>query len=178
MDDYKTLRVAANGTAAKVLIDRLELAELLQEFDCARLDGALRPAKGQYSDEFEEAWSHYPKRPGNSKAAAYKAWKSRIKAGAKPEAMINGVIAYAAYCKAERTEPQYIKRPETFFGPGEHYMADWKPMRRAADRAVGPLLRAVPDLDEVRQRSTEEAKRLLGGARRAGDDDAAEMVQT
>lgn len=81
----------------------------------------------EYSDVFEFAWAIYPKRPGANKKETYKAWNARLKAGASVEAMTNGVKRYAAFCKAQNTEPQYIKQAATFFGPSEHYLSDWKP---------------------------------------------------
>lgn len=85
-----------------------------------------------YSDEFEEAWAIYPSRPGASKKESFKAWNARLKAGVDVDELIAGVKRYAAYCKAMLTEPQYIKQPTTFFGPGEHYRADWTPSPRAS----------------------------------------------
>lgn len=75
---------------------------------------------------FEQVWAAYPDRPGKSKAASLKAWSARIKAGCTPREMMAGVIAYAAYCKASRTEPGYIKQPATFFGPDLHFRSEWK----------------------------------------------------
>ena len=80
---------------------------------------------------FDVAWAEYPKRPGANKSTARKAWDARIKAGVSPEVLIDGARAYAAYCTASGTEPQYIKQAATFFGPGEHYLADWTPMKKA-----------------------------------------------
>ncbi|AFN39091.1 replication initiation protein [Burkholderia phage BcepMigl] len=74
---------------------------------------------------FEEAWLLYPKRPNNSKAAALKAWNARIKAGVDPTRMIEGVKRYAAFCAANKTEPQYIKQASTFFGPDLHFDSDY-----------------------------------------------------
>jgi hypothetical protein len=55
-----------------------------------------RSSKENYSNEFEQAWQAYPKRAGgNSKAAAWKAWKARIKDGVNTEAMLAGVNRYA-----------------------------------------------------------------------------------
>ena len=79
----------------------------------------------KYSAEFEAAWSRYPKRPGASKHDACKAWNARLKAGVTADVLIDGVGRYAAYCIACKTEPGFIKQPATFFGPGEHYLADW-----------------------------------------------------
>jgi hypothetical protein len=80
---------------------------------------------GTYPPEFEEAWQAYPQRPGASKKDAHKAWAARIKAGADHTVILQGVIRYAEFCRASGTEPRYIKQPTTFFGPGEHYLADW-----------------------------------------------------
>lgn len=78
-----------------------------------------------YTDEFEEAWTAYPSRPGASKKETFKAWNARLKAGVEVESLIAGVRRYAAYCRDMKTDPQYIKQPATFFGPDEHYKANW-----------------------------------------------------
>lgn len=75
---------------------------------------------------FLQAWDTYPSRPGNSRADALKAWQARIKAGADPQAMLDGVRRYADYCVVAQVEPRYVKQAATFFGPGEHYLAEWK----------------------------------------------------
>lgn len=82
-------------------------------------------ASTESSADFEEAWKLYPKRPNNSKAAALKAWNARIKAGVTPARMIEGVKRYAAFCAANKTEPQYIKQAATFFGPDLHFDSDY-----------------------------------------------------
>lgn len=89
-------------------------------------------AGGKYPEDFEQAWTLYPPRPGASKAASLKAWKARIKSGVRPQALIDGVRRYAAYCAACQTEPSYIKQPATFFGPDRHYESDWTPPARAS----------------------------------------------
>ena len=49
---------------------------------CGKASSQNRSSKENYSNEFEQAWQAYPKRAGgNSKAAAWKAWKARIKDG-------------------------------------------------------------------------------------------------
>lgn len=77
------------------------------------------------SATFVEAWAVYPKRPGNSKAEALRQWNARVKAGASEHDMLAGTKAYAAYCKAMKTEPRYVKLAETFFGRSKHYESDW-----------------------------------------------------
>jgi hypothetical protein len=52
--------------------------------------------------------------------------------------MLAGVQAYAAYVVAMGTEPQYIKSPETFFGPGRHWASDWTPPARASPQPGQP----------------------------------------
>jgi hypothetical protein len=79
-----------------------------------------------YTAEFEAVWASYPKRPGNSKADAFKAWNARLTAGATVEQLADGTSRYAAYCDAsDKTGTEYVKLAATFFGPGEHYLADW-----------------------------------------------------
>jgi hypothetical protein len=90
-------------------------------------------------ENFIEAYSLYPSRPGSSKATALKAWKARIASGVDPEAIIAGVKRYAAYVRAAGTEPNFIKMPATFFGPDQHYLSDWTPPpSRASPTAAVP----------------------------------------
>ncbi|EOH1345009.1 hypothetical protein [Citrobacter freundii] len=87
-----------------------------------------RSAKQDYSPEFETTWQAYPKRAGgNSKAAAYKAWKARLKDGVKPEDMLAGVKRYAAYVKVTgNAGTQFVKQAATFFGPDRHFEEAWQ----------------------------------------------------
>ncbi|MBE4892645.1 helix-turn-helix domain-containing protein [Enterobacter cloacae complex sp. P16RS2] len=88
----------------------------------------VRSAKQDYSPEFETAWQAYPKRAGgNSKAAAWKAWKARIKDGVTGEAMLAGVTRYAGYVRATgNAGTQYVKQAATFFGPDRHFEESWQ----------------------------------------------------
>lgn len=88
----------------------------------------VRSAKQDYSPEFETAWQAYQKRAGgNSKAAAYKAWKARLKDGVKPEDMLAGVKRYAAYVKVTgNAGTQFVKQAATFFGPDRHFEEAWQ----------------------------------------------------
>lgn len=84
--------------------------------------------KGVLENEvFAEAWAAYPKRDGgNSKADALKAWNARVKAGVLPEAMLAGVLRYAAHCKSRQmVGTRFVKQGATFFGPGAHYDEEW-----------------------------------------------------
>ncbi|HFI5643920.1 TPA: hypothetical protein ACGQVP_004927 [Raoultella planticola] len=87
-----------------------------------------RPAKQDYSPEFETAWDAYPKRAGgNSKAGAFKAWKARLKDGVEPGDMLAGVKRYAAYVRATGSVgTQFVKQAATFFGPDRHFDESWQ----------------------------------------------------
>ncbi|WP_258114544.1 helix-turn-helix domain-containing protein [Escherichia coli] len=87
-----------------------------------------RSARQEYSPEFEQAWQEYPKRAGgNSKSAAFKAWKARLREGIKPEAMLDGVKRYAAWVRATgNTGTQFVKQAATFFGPDRHFEDFWQ----------------------------------------------------
>lgn len=102
-----------------------------------------RPAKQDYSPEFEKAWQAYPKRAGgNSKAAAFKAWNSRLKDGVKPEVMLAGVKRYAAYARATGSAgTQYVKQAVSFFGPDRHFEESWQAPSAPAGGHNGTIAR-------------------------------------
>lgn len=76
-------------------------------------------------EEFEKAWNAFPKRPGASKVEALKAWTAQVEAGALPADMAAGAQRYAAHCAAAKTESKFFFKPAKFFGPEQHYTADW-----------------------------------------------------
>lgn len=90
-----------------------------------------------YSPEFQAAWDSYPRRTGQSKSEAFKAWKARIQDGTTPEQMQAGATRYAAYCESNHTEARFVKHAATFFGPDRHFLNDWTPEVRAQNSLVG-----------------------------------------
>lgn len=74
---------------------------------------------------FNTAMAHYPKRPGNSRARALRAWQARVNEGESPERLLEGVRAYAGYVEREHTPPRFIKLAATFFGPDKPYLDDY-----------------------------------------------------
>ncbi|ENF6040759.1 helix-turn-helix domain-containing protein [Citrobacter amalonaticus] len=100
-----------------------------------------RSSKENYSNEFEQAWQAYPKRAGgNSKSAAWKAWKARIKDGVTTEAMLAGVSRYAGYVRATGSEgTQFVKQAATFFGPDRHFEEAWQPPAGKTNVRTGML---------------------------------------
>jgi len=79
----------------------------------------------EFSEGFLQAWELYPKRSGNSKKDSYKQWKARLRSGCTENEMIEGVKRYSNYVYAMRTEQQFIKQSQTFFGVGEHFKTQW-----------------------------------------------------
>ncbi|MBG4422251.1 hypothetical protein I5F55_28480 [Pseudomonas aeruginosa] len=79
--------------------------------------------RSEYSEEFNRFWSEYPRRHRSvTKKPAWKAWKARLRAGVKPEELIQAAKNYHALMSAERrVGTQYVRRPETFIGPDEHW---------------------------------------------------------
>lgn len=74
---------------------------------------------------FARAWALFSGVPNNSKQAAVRAWNARIKEGVDPEVLVAGAERYITYCRALKTEPRFIKRTATFFGPDKHYESDY-----------------------------------------------------
>ncbi|MBO9680936.1 MAG: hypothetical protein J7556_22140 [Acidovorax sp.] len=141
----------AQGNAASVsepLVGALPREEKRREETSPAGDVANSPGAGRgkagYPAEFESAWQAYPERPGDSKANAHRAWAARRKEGVAAEVLRDGARRYAAFCRASATDPQYVKQAATFFGPGEHYLADWAPVARAVP-AAHPSRRDVRD---------------------------------
>lgn len=153
--DFSELREAASDGRPH-LCWVADVHAALDELESLR--AKVKPAKPSgYTDDFEDALAAYPPRPGSSKAMAFKAWNARLAAGATTIEMIAGTRRYAAYCAAERTEPSYIKMPATFYGPGEHFSADWTVAKAAPSGRSGKF----DPLAHVNQ-----------GRAQKGDDDA------
>lgn len=96
----------------------------------------VKAKPGAWSEDFEAIWPLYPRKPGMSKADALKAFSARVNEGVSIDDLQAGVQAYAAYVLAARTEPKYIKSPETFFGPGRHWESDWRPPAQVSGRTA------------------------------------------
>lgn len=76
--------------------------------------------KPDYSADFEQFWSIYPRR--EEKRGAFKQWSARTKGGALPDQLIAAALNYAT--ASEGTETCYIKLPATFLGEKRPY-EDW-----------------------------------------------------
>jgi len=80
-----------------------------------------------YTEWFEQMWKEYPKRPGNSKAAAFRQCTARIKQGSTPDDLLAGTLRYKAYADATGTTgTAYTKMAQTFYGRDMHYSEEWE----------------------------------------------------
>jgi hypothetical protein len=83
-----------------------------------------------HTEGFDELWSAYPKREGgNSKKAAFRAYKARLRDGVRPDELLEGVTRYARYCDSADpplTGTRFVKQAATFLGPDEHWRESWE----------------------------------------------------
>lgn len=77
------------------------------------------PGRHDYSSEFEQFWSVYPRK--REKQRAYRAWQARMRAGVPPNDLIAAAKAYALECKTEGRPERFIKHGSTFLGPDGSY---------------------------------------------------------
>ena len=87
-----------------------------------------KPDKPSLIDQqFESIWQAYPKREGsNPKTKAKSAFKARIKDGADPALIAQGVSRYRKFCEAKGSiGTEYVMQAQRFFGPGKEYENDW-----------------------------------------------------
>lgn len=105
-----------------------------------------------YPPEFEEFWRAYPEGRRKEKKAAYRAWKARLNAGAKPEQLITAATLYAQECKGK--DPRYIKLPKTFLGPDDHWLEYQQPRGDPGGEPQYTHVHPLADLRKAIQRKT------------------------
>lgn len=108
----------------------------------------------QYSEEFEEFWSIYPRKVG--KKRAYDLWKRRLtvrnqELKAQPEELIKAAQNYANHCEMNGTETKYIKHPSTFLSDKLDYLdwIDYQPQAKFSVIPGGQDRRMRNDLDYI-----------------------------
>ncbi|MCY0910864.1 hypothetical protein [Massilia antarctica] len=122
---YEELRLLARQSAT-VELDAGQLEEMLDEIERLRALANLKPAKrNEYPPEFEEVWAAYPVERQGTKRSAFKAWGANIKRGVEPAEILLGLRRYLAHAEAIGTETKYLKLAATFFGPDEHFAANY-----------------------------------------------------
>lgn len=113
----------------------------------AEASARVRSTRLEYSPEFELAWQSYPARAGgNSKSAAFKAWKARLNEGVNPETMLEGVKRYAGWVSATgNSGTQFVKQAVTFFGPDRHFEESWVVPSVSGARSEDPFFKSNYD---------------------------------
>lgn len=79
-------------------------------------ENQISPSTVPVEDPFDRFWQHYPRKV--SKVAARRKWATITKGVVDPEAIIAGAEAFAAFVKAEGTEPRFIKHPDVWLNKG------------------------------------------------------------
>lgn len=94
-----------------------------------------KKAISNYSTDFEEFWSIYPRKA--DKAQAYKKYKARLEDGFSHEQLLEAAKNYAEQCRRDRTEEKYIKHGKTFLGESTPFL-DYLPKNapQAGTKAV------------------------------------------
>lgn len=90
------------------------------EFTVEKLENKSNKAIGNYTTNFEEFWSVYPRKV--DKAQAYKKYKARLEDGFSHGQMLMAARNYADQCKRDRTEDKFIKHGKTFLGESTPFL--------------------------------------------------------
>lgn len=128
-----TQAVVRGQNGARARLDKLKSNSSQSQDGGKQLEPELEPEEAKNvrptadDERFAAVWALYPRRAGgNSRAAAFRAWKARMADGVDPEAIRAGVERYAAFVRAEGNEgTKFVKLAATFFGPDEHWAEPW-----------------------------------------------------
>lgn len=87
----------------------------------------MSPKGDEYTADFDLLWKAYPKRGGpNNKRAAFKAYRSRLKAGVSSDLMFEGVKRYRTYLLETGKEgTEFVQMASTFLGPNRNFLEQW-----------------------------------------------------
>ncbi len=122
------------GSMPCVQVDSGQLEEMINEIEALRKAAGKLSKRNDYPPEFEEIWAAYPVERQGTKRAAYKAWHANINRGIEPAEIMLGLRKYLAHAKATGQETRYLKLAATFFGPDEHFAANYTiPVARQAN---------------------------------------------
>ena len=90
----------------------------------------------KYTADFEEFWKLYPRKV--EKAAAYKAYKARLKEGVSKDTLLTAVKNYNRKITDEHTTETYIKYPKSFLSKDrsfDDYLEYKPPQEKSEDKA-------------------------------------------
>lgn len=99
------------------------------------------------AEAFNILWHTYPKRAGsNSRAAALKAYRTRLASGVAHDDMLAGVERYAAFVRATGKEgTEYVKQAATFLGSNEHWAEPWDLPANTASQKVNQNVASITE---------------------------------
>ncbi len=164
MTDHMELRNACAAGNAIIEVEAICVMELLAAYDAMKASATVKRGSKEYPAEFLAAYDAMKEagtkwREGSTLAAAFKQWHARIKAGADPEQVLEGARRYGAYIVATAGEP---KMAQTFFGPGEHYTAQWATPVRAGWQPSSINQGRLSRLEQQSLANAEALRRLDG----------------
>lgn len=118
--------------------------------------------RSAYPAQFDDLWSRYPKRPGNPKRAALRAFNRHCK-HYSAEVIGAGVDAYRRYCEATGViGTPFVMHAATFFGPSLHFLEDWDceelSESRTASDIWNQIVEAAAQSASARQQFIESCK--------------------
>jgi uncharacterized protein YdaU (DUF1376 family) len=68
-----------------------------------------QPHRHNYTQDFEQFWKGFPKRPTDTKAGACKAWDKALATGTDPPTLQAGAERYAAFCQRTGHESMLVQ---------------------------------------------------------------------
>ena len=101
----------------------------------------------KYTADFEEFWKLYPRKV--EKAAAYKAYKARLKEGVSKDTLLTAVKNYNRKITDEHTTETYIKYPKSFLSKDRNfddYLEYKSPQDRQEEKPISKLVYEGDDL--------------------------------
>ena len=90
----------------------IEIRDRVKRLDIDK-DNKVKINKKELESEFVELWNEYPRKQG--KENALKAYIKARTGGVDKSIILNGIKAYKAFLKANKTDSKYIKQGSTWF---------------------------------------------------------------
>ena len=100
------------------------------------INNTVNNTVNKYMADFEEFWKLYPRKV--EKAAAYKAYKARLKEGVSKDTLLTAVKNYNRKITDEHTAETYIKYPKSFLSKDrsfDDYLEYKSPQEKCEDKA-------------------------------------------
>ncbi len=101
-----------------------------------------KSGKADFSESFEQWWSQYPKREGDkgNKTKTFGHYKTRLREGHTPEALLGNILKYARYCdETQVTGTQYVKTTTAYLNNPDNASNPWTVNYEARQRNSGKL---------------------------------------